>query len=117
MLKYIEKKTGHSNDGPAWIANVTASKSGRTVYFNGLAFRRRAGTSAAGGNHIEVASGEEYWISNVKKNGADRHWSGSGIVKIERAIVDEYLNSVTATAVDANRQVITDDIVAADVDG
>jgi len=49
MLKYIEKKTGHSNDGPAWIAKVTVSKSGRTVYFNGLAFRRGAGTSGAGG--------------------------------------------------------------------
>jgi len=31
--------------------------------------------------------------------------------------VEEYLNSVTATAVDATKHVITDDIVAVDVDG
>jgi len=112
MLKYIEKKTGHNNDGPAWIGNVAVSKSGRTVYFNGLAFKRVSGRSGAGGNHQDVATGDEYWISNVKKNGADRHWSGNGIVKIERAAVEEYLDSVTATAVDASKHEVTDDIVA-----
>ena len=116
MLKYIEKKTGYTNDGPAWIAKVTESKSGRTVYFNGLAFRRGSSRSGAGGNHIDVATGDEYWISNVKKNGADRHWSGSGIVKIERAAVEEYLNTVTATALDATKHEITDDIVESDVE-
>ena len=115
MLKYVEKKTGHANDGPAWIAHVNVSKSGRTIYFNGLALKRGSGSTGAG-NHIDVATGDEYWISNVKKNGADRHWSGSGVVKIERAAVEEYLNSVTATAVDALKHEITDDIVATDVD-
>jgi hypothetical protein len=43
MLKYIEQKAGHADNGPAWIARVTFSKSGRTVYFNGMALKRISG--------------------------------------------------------------------------
>ena len=35
MLRYIELKTGHDDNGPAWIARVKLSKSKRTIYFNG----------------------------------------------------------------------------------
>jgi hypothetical protein len=35
LLRYVEFKTGRSDNGPAWIAYVTPSKSGRTSYFNG----------------------------------------------------------------------------------
>jgi hypothetical protein len=35
LLKYIELKSGHSDNGPAWIGYVTPSKTGRTLYFNG----------------------------------------------------------------------------------
>ena len=30
-LMYIELKTGYSDDGPAWIGYVKASKSGKTL--------------------------------------------------------------------------------------
>ena len=40
-LMYIELKTGYSDDGPAWIGYVKASKSGKTLYFNDHAFRKR----------------------------------------------------------------------------
>jgi hypothetical protein len=33
-LRHLELKSGHSDNGPAWIAYVTQSKSGRTLYFN-----------------------------------------------------------------------------------
>ena len=92
---------------------VTESKSGRTVYFNGKAFRQGSG---AGGNYIEAASRDEYWISNVKKNGADRHWSGSGKVKIEREAVKEYIELVKADEIDTTRLEITDDIVKTDIE-
>ncbi len=32
QIKYIELKTGHNDDGPAWIAVVELSKSGKTIY-------------------------------------------------------------------------------------
>jgi hypothetical protein len=39
VLKYLELKSGYSDDGPAWIAKVGVSKSGRTVYFQGKALK------------------------------------------------------------------------------
>jgi len=90
LLKYIELKTGHAHDGPAWIARVKYSKSGRTVYFDGKALKRvrKGGTS---GNHLDVTTGEEYWVSAVKKTGTERHRDGSGIIRIEAAAVGQYL--------------------------
>ena len=35
-IRYIELKTGFSDRGPAWIGKVVFSKSGQTIYFNGL---------------------------------------------------------------------------------
>jgi len=35
------------------------------------------------GNYICVETGDEYWISGVKKRDSNRHWAGSGRVTIE----------------------------------
>jgi len=43
-----------------------------------------------GSNHYDVATGEEYWISGVKKDRHDRHWSGRGVVEIDDDARDEY---------------------------
>ena len=43
LLKYIELKSGYNGDGPAWIARVKMSQSGRTVYFNGRALKQGSG--------------------------------------------------------------------------
>ena len=87
-LVYVELKTGYNDDGPAWIGKGFFSKTGRTIYFNGHAFSRH---SRSGGNHYEVLSGDYYWISGVKKKANDRHWAGGGKVKIDREVVDKYL--------------------------
>src|SRR5262245_5530489 len=47
MLKYIELKSGYADNGPAWIANVSISKTGRTIYFNGRALKRTKSGIAA----------------------------------------------------------------------
>ena len=80
-IRYIELKSGYNDDGPAWIGHVQESKSGRTVYFNDHAFQNRRGEYS---NYIDIETGEEYWISGVKKNGEDRHWAGSGKITIDR---------------------------------
>ena len=36
----------------------------------------------------------------MKKNGQDRHWASGGRIKIERAIVDEYLSIVDFVELD-----------------
>ena len=76
MLRYIELKTGHNDNGPAWIGYVKVSRSGRTVYFNAKAFKRT--TQGASSNYYDIETQEHYWISGIKKNGRDRHWAGSG---------------------------------------
>jgi hypothetical protein len=87
-LIYIELKTGYSDNGPAWIGNGFYNRTRKTVYFDGRVFSRSQGIS---GNHIDLETGEEYWISGVKKNGTDRHWAGSGAIQIDKSVVDDYL--------------------------
>jgi hypothetical protein len=112
-LRYIELKTGHSDNGPAWIGYVMPSKSGRTLYFNGRGLMKLKGQRRgdAGGNYIDMVTGESFWISGVKKDGQDRHWAGSGKVLIESAAVPEYLRTMDAAALDSSRCQVTHSIV------
>ncbi len=87
-LMYIELKTGYSDDGPAWIGYVKTSKTRKTIYFNDHAFQRYNGNYA---NYIDIETGEEYWISGVKKTESNRHWAGHGKIMIDQRAVEEYL--------------------------
>ncbi|HVW13619.1 MAG TPA: hypothetical protein VHB54_07360 [Mucilaginibacter sp.] len=91
-LMYVELKTGQSNRGPAWIGKAFFSKTGRTIYFNGLAFLK--GERHGEGNYLERISGDSYWISGLKKDGKDRHWAGGGKIKIAKGVIPEYLKIV-----------------------
>ncbi len=92
-VKYIELKTGFSDNGPAWIGFVSFSKSGKTIYFNGKAFQSLNG-KGMNGNFYEIESGNEYWISGVKKNQQDRHVFGKGKIIVEKRILTEYLQII-----------------------
>ena len=81
---YIELKSGYSDDGPAWIGYVKASKTRKTVYFNDHAFQKAIGGSS---NYIDV----ENWITGLKKDESNRHWAGHGKITIDRRAVEEYL--------------------------
>jgi hypothetical protein len=89
-IMYVELKSGNDR-GPAWIGRVRTSKTGRTVYYRGKTLRRQQGVA---GNHVDVDSGEEFWVSGIKKDGTDRHWAGSGPVEIDPDVFDEYLAMV-----------------------
>lgn len=67
--RYIELKSGHFDDGPAWIGYATQSKSGRTLYFNGRGLMKLKGQrrGESGGNYIDMETGESFWVSGVKK--------------------------------------------------
>lgn len=98
-IRYIELKSGFSHGGPAWIAEVEFSKSGQTVYFNDTALKKlkHPGINA---NHFDIETGEEYWISGVKRNGQDRHWAGGGSVMLDEDIVSDYLELVDFSSID-----------------
>ena len=87
-IRYVELKTGFNDDGPASISWVTFSKTGRTVYYRDRALHRIRG--GIGANHRDTETGEQYWISGVKRNGEDRHWAGRGRVIIDEDARDEY---------------------------
>lgn len=98
QIKYIELKTGYSDDGPAWIAKVDFSKTGRTIYFNGRSLKGNGHGYAR-----DIETGELFWISGVKKDGTDRHWAGNGIIQIDANVVEEYLSIVNLTHLDSNK--------------
>ena len=45
-------------------------------------------------NYFDLESGEEYWVSGIKKDMTDRHWAGGGTIMIEKRILSDYLNLV-----------------------
>jgi hypothetical protein len=113
MLTYLELKSGQNDRGPAWVARVKLSRSGNTVYFNGKALKRGGGVS---GNYFDIETGEEYWVSGVKKDGRDRHWAGAGKIWIETSAVSEYLKEVGGSAIDSSRFVVIDDLPETDLE-
>jgi hypothetical protein len=104
-IKYIELKTGYSDNGPAWIGRVKASQTGTTVYFNDKALKKRNGVSA---NYYDIETGDEYWISGVKKNGLNRHWAGNGKIMIDRKIVNDFLRMTNQTQLNTSNFEIVD---------
>jgi len=99
-IMYIELKTGYGDNGPAWIGKIKFSKSGQTVYFNNKGFKRFSGINS---NFYDIETGNEYWISGVKKNGEDRHWAGHGKIMIDEKVVDDYLKITGEHQLDIKR--------------
>ena len=94
QLMYVELKSGYADDGPAWIGWVRYSKSGRSVYYGGRMLQRLSGGGVAGGNHFDAETGEEFWVSGVKKDRHDRHPAGSGPVLVDDDAAEEYARIV-----------------------
>jgi len=100
-IMYIENKS-YGHHGPAWIGLVEFSKSGQTVYFNGKALKRLK-TPGINGNHFDIETGEEYWVSGVKKNGQDRHQFGGGKIMIDINCIEGYLRLVDFNTIDEKK--------------
>ena len=92
-IKYLELKSGFSDNGPAWIGFVSFSKSGKTIYFDGKAFQSLNGIGISG-NYFDMESGDEYWISGVKKDMSDRHKFGGGKIFVEKKSLSDYLQII-----------------------
>lgn len=101
-IMYVELKSGHSNDGPAWIGRVKFSKTGRTIYYRGRSLQSCKGGGISA-NYFDIETGEEYWVSGPKKNGEDRHWAGSGNVIIDEDARQEYEQIISARKAEYER--------------
>ena len=90
-LMYVELKTGYSDNGPAWIGFVMMSKTKKTIYFNDHAFQRYNGGNS---NYFDIESGDDYWISGVKKQESNRHGAGGGKIMIDSRAVEQFLQLI-----------------------
>ena len=102
-IKYIELKSGYSDDGPAWIGKVDFSKSGQTIYFNDHAFKGNGH-----GSCFDIETKETYWITGIKKDGENRHWAGRGKIMIDKLVVEDYLKLKSWTNLDLNKYELVD---------
>ncbi|WDI31353.1 hypothetical protein PUV54_15495 [Hyphococcus flavus] len=90
---YIEDKSTGLN-GPARIGRVTYSKSGKSLTYAGRTFRSLKG-SGFKANYFDVETGEEFWISGPRKDGADRLYpESSAPVIIDDDVAEEYWEDI-----------------------
>ena len=59
--------------------------------FNNNAFQKNIGNYA---NYIDIENGNKYWISGLKKEESNRHWSGHGKIMIDCRAANEYLSPI-----------------------
>jgi hypothetical protein len=88
-LLYVENKDGQINGATARIGWATFSKTGQTIYYRGRTLQKAKGGGVRG-NFFDIASGEEYWVSGVKKRGSNVHPAESVTVEIDADALAEY---------------------------
>jgi hypothetical protein len=87
-IMYIEDKS-EGLSGPARIGQVMFSKSGKTLYYRGRAFRSLKGKGFKA-NYFDIKTGAEFWISGCRKDGADRLYGERVGIEIDDDVREEY---------------------------
>jgi hypothetical protein len=103
-IMYIENKA-NGLTGPARIGRVSFSKTGRTLYYDGKSFQSLKGAGFKS-NYYDLETGDEYWISGPRKDGADRLYGEAIATPIDEDIRDEYWTQIRghpSRDTDANR--------------
>ena len=88
-LMYVGNKDGQIDGSNGRIGWVEFSKTGQTVYYRGRQLQKSSGQGIRG-NFFDVETGEEYWVSGVKKRGSNVHWAERITVRIDPDAVDAY---------------------------
>jgi len=88
-VMYIEEKPGLT--GHARIGRVTFSATRKTIYYGDRKLKSLKGAGYKA-NYYDVDSGEEYWVSNCKKDGSDTLYPG--IVAIDEDAREEYWTAI-----------------------
>lgn len=101
-IMYIERK-GQDISGPARIGLVKFSKSGKSLFYQGLRFQTLSGRGFKA-NYFEYESGEHYWISGCKRKGGDRLYPG--LTEIDSDIREEYWTEIRQLPEKKNQTVI-----------
>jgi hypothetical protein len=89
---YIEYK-GDNLTGPARIGRVTFNRTGATLYYGGKAFQSLKGKGFKA-NYFETETGEEYWISGPRRDGADALYRTNVRTSIDEDVREEYWTTI-----------------------
>ena len=87
-IMYIESKA-EGLVGPARIGRVFYNKTGRTLRYSEKEFQSLKG-SGFKSNYREINTGNEYWISGPRRDGADRLYVSNIPVQIDEDVREEY---------------------------
>lgn len=88
-VMYVENKEGLIDGVQARVGWVQFSKTGRTVYYRGRSLRAAKGGGIAG-NYFDEDTGEEYWVSGIKKRGTNVHPAESVAFSVDDDAKEEY---------------------------
>ena len=91
-IMYIECKAGGLT-GDARIGRVFFSKTGKTLYYNGMTFQSLKGAGFKS-NYFEVESGDQYWISGPRKDGSDRLYGERLAIAVDDDVAEEYWSEI-----------------------
>ena len=86
---YVENKSGTIDGVAARIGWVEFSKSGSSVYYRGKILKKSKGGGIAG-NFYDEETGEEYWVSGIKKRGSNAHYAESVEISVDADAREEY---------------------------
>ena len=86
-VMFVQLKTGYGTDsGPSWICWVDFNRTWKTARFHGRELGRQQGID---GNFVDVATGEEFWVSGPKRDRTDLRY-GPGAPEVDDDVADEY---------------------------
>lgn len=91
-IMYIEDKSAGLS-GPARIGRVRLSKTGKTLHYGGKTFQSLKGQGFKA-NYFDLETGDRYWISGPRKDGADRLYGERMPVDIDDDVREEYWRDV-----------------------
>jgi hypothetical protein len=90
---YIENKSG-GLIGPARIGRVTYSKTGKSIEYRGRTFQSLKG-SGFKANYFDMETGDHYWISGPRKDGADGLYGQiTDHLNVDSDVAEEYWRDI-----------------------
>lgn len=88
-IMFIEDKSD-GLEGPARIGRVTFSKTGKSMEYAGRTFQSLKG-SGFKANYFDIETGDPFWISGPRKDGADRLY---GQITTDVDVAGEYWRDI-----------------------
>jgi hypothetical protein len=90
---YGKESVGGVLHGSARIGRVRFSRTGATPHYGDKSFQSLRG-SGFKANYFDLETGEQYWISGPRRDGADRLYKSDWPVEIDEDVREEYWTQI-----------------------